>query len=60
MPTLEQMKHMADKQAESLLEQLKSNPNDARLLAKIATMYSATHQFKEAADYYAKSLTKGD
>ena len=56
MPTLEQMKHMADKQAEPLLEQLKHNPNDATLLAKVAGMYSATHQFKEAADYYARSL----
>jgi cytochrome c-type biogenesis protein CcmH/NrfG len=56
MPTLEQMKQMADKQAEPLLGQLKSTPNDAKLLAKIAGLYSATHQFKEAVDYYAKSL----
>src|ERR1700686_1220969 len=35
MPTLEEMKHMADKQAEPLLDQLKSNPNDAKLLAKV-------------------------
>ena len=56
MPTLEQMKHMADKQAEPLLEQLKHNPDDATLLAKIAAMYSATHQFKQAADYYSRAL----
>jgi hypothetical protein len=28
MPSLEQMKHMADKQAEPLLTQLKDKPND--------------------------------
>ncbi|MBZ5722784.1 MAG: tetratricopeptide repeat protein [Acidobacteriia bacterium] len=56
MPTLEQMKHMADKKAEPLLAKLKTHPDDANLLAQLGGMYSATHQFKEAADYYAKSL----
>ena len=56
MPTLEQMKQMADKQAEPLLAQLKNHPNDAQLLARVAAIYSATHQFKQAADYYARAL----
>jgi cytochrome c-type biogenesis protein CcmH/NrfG len=56
VPTLEQMKHMADKKAEPLLAQLKANPKDAKLLAQLGGMYSATHQFKEAASYYQKSL----
>jgi cytochrome c-type biogenesis protein CcmH/NrfG len=56
MPTLEQMKHMADKQAEPLLAQLKSDPNNAGVLKKVAKVYESTHQFKEAAGYYEKAL----
>jgi cytochrome c-type biogenesis protein CcmH/NrfG len=56
MPTLEEMKHMADKQAEPLLAQLKSDPQNAALLVKIGDVYNATHQFNEAADYYNQSL----
>ena len=56
MPTLNEMKQMADKQAEPLLAQLQKNPNDADLLNKIGTMYRVSHQFKTAIDYYQKSL----
>jgi len=56
MPTLDQMKQMADKQAEPLLAKLKTNPKDAGLLNQIGTLYRATHQFKTAIDYYQKSL----
>lgn len=56
MPTLEQMKHMADKKAEPLLAKLKTDPNNAALLIQIAQVYRSTHQFKEAAQYYSKSL----
>jgi cytochrome c-type biogenesis protein CcmH/NrfG len=56
MPTLDQMKHMADKQAEPLLAQLKTNSNNAALLIQIGDVYKSAHQFKEAADYYGKSL----
>lgn len=56
MPTLDQMKQMADKQAEPLLAQLKTDPNNAALLVQIGKVYEATHQFKEAADYFGKSL----
>ncbi len=56
MPTLEQMKQMADKQAEPLLTQLKSDPNNAALLIQIGKIYESTHQFKEAATYFGKSL----
>ena len=57
MPTLEQMKHMADKKAEPLLQQLKTKPNDVALLVQIADLYKSAHQFREAAGYYAKSLS---
>jgi cytochrome c-type biogenesis protein CcmH/NrfG len=56
MPTLDDMKQMADKQAAPLLAQLKTDPKNADLLNQIGTMYRATHQFKTAIDYYQKSL----
>ena len=56
MPTLEQMKHMADTKAALLLEKLRSDPNNAKLLIQVGTIYKAAHQFKEAADYYDKAL----
>lgn len=56
MPSLDQMKHMADKQAEPLLAKLKDKPNDPALLIQIGDVYKSAHQFKVAADYYGKSL----
>ena len=55
-PTLEQMKHMADKKIEPLLAKLQNNPNDAALLIQIADIYKQTHQFKDAADFYERAL----
>jgi cytochrome c-type biogenesis protein CcmH/NrfG len=56
MPTLEQMKQMADKQAEPLLKKLKSDPKNAGLWNQVALIYKATHQFKDAEGYFQKSL----
>lgn len=56
MPTLDQMKHMADKQAEPLLAKMRSNPNDASVLIQIGNVYRSAHQFKDASDYYGKAL----
>jgi cytochrome c-type biogenesis protein CcmH/NrfG len=56
MPTLEQMKHMADKKAEPLLQQLKKDPANKDLLIKVAYFYKSAHQFKEASDYFAQAL----
>lgn len=56
MPSLDQMKQMADKKAEPLLEKLKTSPNDSKLLIQVGNIYMATHQFKEAATYFDKSL----
>ncbi len=55
-PTLEDMKHMADKKAEPLLAQLKSKPNDAKLLNEIGIVYRSAHQFDQAQQYFQKSL----
>jgi cytochrome c-type biogenesis protein CcmH/NrfG len=56
MPTLEQMKHMADKKAQPLLQQLKTDPANKDLLIKIAYLYKSAHQFKEASEYFAQAL----
>src|SRR5664279_2921766 len=52
MPTMEDMKRMADKQVDPLLTKLKADPNNVELLNQIALTYKATHQFKEAIVYY--------
>ena len=55
-PTPEQIKHMADKQAEPLLAQLRAEPDNADLLAKIGNVYYDTQQFPTAIEYYQRSL----
>jgi cytochrome c-type biogenesis protein CcmH/NrfG len=56
MPSLDQMKQMADKKAAPLLEKLKTDPNNSDLLFQLGNIYKATHQFKEALAYYDKAL----
>jgi cytochrome c-type biogenesis protein CcmH/NrfG len=56
MPSLEEMKQMADKKAAPLLEKLKGDPNNSDLLIQVGKIYISTHQFKEAAGYYDKAL----
>ncbi len=56
VPTMEQMKAMADVKAAPLLEKLKSEPKNAKLLAQVAALYNSTHQFKDAANYYNRAL----
>jgi cytochrome c-type biogenesis protein CcmH/NrfG len=55
-PTPEQMKKMADLQAAPLIERLKSDPNNADLLAKVGNIYYDTQQYPVAIDYYHRSL----
>ena len=56
MPSLEEMKKMADTKAAPLLEKLKTDPNNTELLNQIAKIYESTHQFKEAVGYYDRAL----
>jgi cytochrome c-type biogenesis protein CcmH/NrfG len=56
MPTLEQMKAMADKKAEPLLEQLKKDPKNKDLLLRVGYFYKSAHQFKDAARYLEQGL----
>jgi len=51
-----QLAHMADKQAEPLLAQLKTHPNDAQLLTSIGDLYMAAQQPRSARQYYERSL----
>ncbi len=55
-PTPAQMKRMADTQAEPLLAQLKSRPNDPALLAQIGNVYYDAQLYNEAVGYYDRSL----
>jgi cytochrome c-type biogenesis protein CcmH/NrfG len=56
MPSLDEMKQMAEKKAVPLLEKLKTDPTNKDLLIQVAKIYSATHQFKEAAVYYDRAV----
>ena len=55
-PTAGQLKKMADTQAAPLLDNLKSDPNNAELLARIGNIYYDVKQYPEAIDYYHRSL----
>jgi cytochrome c-type biogenesis protein CcmH/NrfG len=56
MPSLEQMKQMADTKAAPLLEKLKGDPKNTDLLIQAGNVYLSTHQFKEAAGYFDRVL----
>ncbi len=56
MPTLDQMKQMADKKAQPVLDKLKTDPNNSELLVQAAKIYLSTHQFKDASAYYGKAV----
>ena len=58
MPTLEQMKGMADKKAEPFLQQLKADPNNAKLLFRVGKVYESAHQFEQAVAYFDQSLAQ--
>jgi tetratricopeptide (TPR) repeat protein len=55
MPSAMDMKRMADKTVAPLLEQLRKNPQDADLLAKIGRAYMAAQQYQSAQQYYERS-----
>lgn len=54
--TPDRLRHMADKQAQPLLAQLQSTPNDPELLAKLGHIYYVTQNFKEASTYFKRSV----
>jgi len=56
MPSLDDMKQMADAKAKPLLAQLQTDSNNSNLLIQVGDIYKSTHQFKEAVDFYNKAL----
>lgn len=55
-PTPEQLRQMADTQAQPLLAQLKTDPNNAQLLYQIGNLYYDAQQYPDAVKYYEASL----
>jgi len=55
-PTPEQLREMADTQAQSLRTQLKNDPNNVALLNQIGNIYYDAQQYPEAVKYYEDSL----
>jgi cytochrome c-type biogenesis protein CcmH/NrfG len=56
MPTLDQMKHMADKQVAPLVEKLRKDPKNKDVLLRVAYFYKSAHQHKQAASYFNQAL----
>lgn len=56
MPSLDDMKKMAEAKAQPLLTKLKKDPRNATVLIQVGNIYESTHQFKDAAGYYDKAL----
>jgi cytochrome c-type biogenesis protein CcmH/NrfG len=57
-PKAEQLKRMADKQAEHLLAQLKADPNNPELLANLGNVYFDAQQFPTSIEFYQQSLQR--
>jgi len=55
-PTPEQLRQMAETQAQPLLAQLKSDPNNAALLYQIGNLYYDAQQYPDAVKYYQDAL----
>jgi len=55
-PTPEQLRHMAETQAQPLLAQLKGDPKNSALLYQIGNLYYDAQQYPEAVKYYEDSL----
>jgi cytochrome c-type biogenesis protein CcmH/NrfG len=55
-PTPEELRHMADTQAQPLLKQLESDPKNSTLLYQIGNLYYDAQQYPEAVKYYEGSL----
>lgn len=55
-PTTAQLRQTADTQAAPLIEKLKSDPNNADLLANVGNAYYDAQQYSAAIEYYQRAL----
>ena len=55
-PSVEQLRQMADTQAQPLLKQLESDPKNSALLYQIGNLYYDAQQYPAAVRYYENSL----
>ena len=55
-PSVEQLRQMADAQAQPLIKQLESDPTNSGLLYQIGNLYYDAQQYPEAVNYYENSL----
>ena len=56
IPSSERMKHMGDKMAEPIMADLKKDPQNPQLLAKLGSIYFRAAQFSTSADYYEQAV----
>jgi cytochrome c-type biogenesis protein CcmH/NrfG len=56
LPSLDEMKLMADKKAAPFMETLKGDPINGALLVQVGNIFQSAHQFKEAIGYYGMAL----
>jgi cytochrome c-type biogenesis protein CcmH/NrfG len=57
MPSQQELRKIADKQALPLIEQLKAKPDDASLMVQIGAIYHSTRQYPLAIEYYGKAVS---
>lgn len=50
------MKRAADQQAQSFLDQIRTNPNDTYALTQLGNIYFDSKQYNDAIEYYARVL----
>ena len=55
-PSADQLRQMADTQAQPLLKQLESDPKNTTLLYQVGNLYYDAQQYPEAVKYYEQSL----
>ena len=56
VPSLDEMRQAADKQAGPLLDKLKTDPNNTALLVQAGDVYYRSHQFEDATTYYDRAV----
>jgi cytochrome c-type biogenesis protein CcmH/NrfG len=56
VPSLDEMRQVADKQAAVVLAKLKTDPNNTALLVQAGDVYYRSHQFGDATTYYDRAV----